>query len=153
MIAVFVRKWHLPVLVAMVLAMGAAGAAVATFTGGQNAEMAGELAVKGEQVLDEHGEWGERARNAGVIAATLAIISVALVRHPAAGRLLGAFAALAAIAAALSVAQAGHYGGQVVYKYGVGVNASAGTANVTTEALKQGGDIRKSEGKKKTDDD
>jgi len=139
--AVFVRKWHLPVLAAFVLALGAAGAIAAAFTGEQGAELAGELSGNGEKVLDEHEDWGKRSRNAGVTAAILAILSAALVRKPAAGRIAGAGAAIAAIAAALSVAQAGHYGGQVVYKHGIGVNTAAGAAGGTSSgALQPGAD-------------
>ncbi|MEI6279173.1 MAG: DUF2231 domain-containing protein [Verrucomicrobiae bacterium] len=133
--AVFVRKWNLPVLVAIVLSLGSAGAVVATVTGGKAAEMAGELPDDGELALDRHEGWGKRARIAAVLASALAILSAALVRKPAAARMAGAVAAIAAVAAAFSVAQAGHYGGQMVYKYGVGVNASASVGGASTEAL------------------
>jgi len=139
-VAVFVRKWHLPVLVAMVLALGAAGAVVATVTGGEEAEMAGELTAHVDTVLETHEDWGERARNFGVIAAVLAVLSAALARKPDVARIVGAAAAIAAIASALSVAQAGHYGGQMVYKYGIGVNASAGAAGEKSDGKKPKGD-------------
>lgn len=143
-VAVFVRRWNLPVLAAVVLSLGAAGAVVATWTGGEAAELAGELNGGGEQVLDEHEEWGERARNAGIVAALLAVASAALFCKPAVARALGAAAALAGIAAAFSVAQAGHYGGQVVYKHGVGINTAAGAAAhggaETGQGRKQGDD-------------
>jgi uncharacterized membrane protein len=149
-VAVFVRRWNLPVLAAVVLALGAGGAIVATWTGGQAAELAGELGGGGEQVLDEHEEWGERARNAGIVAALLAVASAALFRKPVAARAVGAAAALAAVAAAFSVAQAGHYGGQVVYKHGVGVNtAAAGESPPTVE----GGKKASKEGKQKHGDE
>ncbi len=144
-VAVFVRRWNLPVLAAVVVALGAAGAVVATWTGGEAAELAGELSGGGEQVLDEHEEWGERARNAGIVAALLAVTSAVLLRKPVAARAVGAAAALAAIAAAFSVAQAGHYGGQVVYKHGVGINTAAGAAA-------QGGQ-EAGQGRKHGDDD
>lgn len=126
--SLILRKYHLPVLTAAVLALGGAGALVATWTGEEAAELAGELSGSGEKTLDAHEEWGERARNAGLIAAVLAMISAALGRKPVAGRAFGAAAAVAAVAAAFSVAQAGHYGGEVVYKHGVGVNAAAGAS-------------------------
>jgi uncharacterized membrane protein len=149
-VAVFVRRWNLPVLAAVVLALGASGAVVATWTGGQAAELAGELAGGGEQVLDQHEEWGERARKAGIVAALLAVASAALFRKPVAARAVGAAAALAAVAAAFSVAQAGHYGGQVVYKHGVGVNtAAAGESPPTVE----GGKKASKEGKQKHGDE
>jgi uncharacterized membrane protein len=124
--AVFFRRWHLPVLAAAVLTLGAAGALVATWTGDEAAELAGKLSGDAERVLDDHEEWGERTRNAGIVAAALALISVVLFRKGTVARGLGASAALAAIAAAFSVVQAGHYGGQVVYRHGVGVITAAG---------------------------
>jgi uncharacterized membrane protein len=143
-VAVFVRRWNLPVLAAVVLALGASGAVVATWTGGQAAELAGELAGGGEQVLDQHEEWGERARNAGIVTAVLAVASAALFRKPVAARSAGAAAALAAVAAAFSVAQAGHHGGQVVYKFGVGVNTAA-----AGESTAEGGKKASKEGEQK----
>lgn len=119
------RKNGLPALAAAVLLLGAAGAVVATLTGENDAEMAGELPGAGEQVLEDHEEWGERARNLGVAAALLAIASMAVNRWPLPARGLGAVAAIAALAAAFAVARAGHYGGRVVYQFGVGVNQSA----------------------------
>jgi uncharacterized membrane protein len=129
-VAVFFRGHHLPSLAAVVLLLGACGAVVATVTGGNDEEVAGELVGNGEGILEEHEEWGERARNLGLIAAVLAMASAALARQPAAGRIVGAIAAVVAIAAALAVAQAGHYGGQVVYKLGVGVNTPASGAGL-----------------------
>ena len=85
-VAVFVRSWNLPVLAAVVLALGGGGALVATWTGGQAAELAGELNGGGEQVLDQHEEWGGRARNAGIVAAVLAVASASLFRKPVAAR-------------------------------------------------------------------
>ena len=127
-VSLFLRKWHLPVLTAAVLALGGGGAVVATWTGEEAAELAGELSGSGEKTLDAHEEWGERARNAGVVAAVLAVISASLGRRPVAGSALSAAAAIAALGAAFSVAQAGHYGGEVVYKHGVGVNTAAGAS-------------------------
>ena len=147
-VAVFVRRWNLPVLAAVVLALGGGGALVATWTGGQAAELAGELNGGGEQVLDQHEDWGGRARNAGIVAAVLAVASASLFRKPVAARAAGAAAALAAVAAAFSVAQAGHYGGQVVYKHGVGVNTAA-----AGESTAEGGKKASKEGKQKHGDD
>ena len=150
--AVFVRSWNLPALAAVVLTLGAAGAVAATWTGGQAAELAGELAGGGERVLDEHEEWGKRARNAGIVASLLAVTSAALLRKTAAARAVGAAAALAAVAAAFSVAQAGHYGGQIVYTHGVGVNTAAvGEASPTAERGAEA--IKVKERKPKGDDD
>lgn len=127
-VSLFLRKYHLPVLTAAVLALGGAGALVATWTGEEAAELAGELSGRGDKALDAHEEWGDRARNAAIVAALLAVASAALGRKPVAGRALGAAAAIGAVGAAFFVAQAGHYGGEVVYKHGVGVNTAAGAS-------------------------
>ena len=127
-LAIFLRNWHLPLLTALVLTMGATGAMVATWTGEEEAEVVGELSGTADKILDEHEEWGERARNFGIGAAVLAILSVLLSRVPIAGRVLALLAAIVAIAAAVSVSRAGHYGGLAVYKHGIGVNTAAGAA-------------------------
>ena len=125
--AVF-RRWYLPTLAAAILSIGALGAIAAVITGEQEAEMAGELSPQAEKVLDEHEEMAETTRNAAIIAALVAIASAALFQFPAVARGVGVLAALVALGAAYFVAQTGHYGGQLVYKQGVGVNISAGQA-------------------------
>ncbi len=124
-LAVFLRRWHLPWLVAILLVLGASGAMVAVATGEQEGEMVegGSQAV--ERVLEEHEEFGEMTRNLAVVAAVLAVAAAALSRVRIAGRGLSVLAAVAAAAAAYCVAQTGHYGGQLVYRHGAGVNISA----------------------------
>jgi uncharacterized membrane protein len=139
-LAVFIRGWNLPALAAVTLAFGAAGAVAATWTGGKAAELTGELNPAAEDSLNAHEEWGERARNAGLVAGVLAVASAALIRKPLAGRSLGVLAALASIVAALFVAQAGHQGGQLVYKNGVGIDA---VENVSTPQMNPGGSPKK----------
>ena len=60
--AVFIRKWHLPFIAMIVLGMGCAGAVMAAWIGQKDAELAGELAIKGEVILDRHEEWGKSMR-------------------------------------------------------------------------------------------
>ncbi len=127
-IAVFLRRWHLPLLAAILLAGGAAGAVVATWTGGEDEEIVGELSPRAEGVLEEHEEWGEFTRNVAMGAALLAIAAAALVAFPKAARGASVAAALAAAVASYGVAQTGHYGGQLVYKNGVGINTAASSA-------------------------
>ena len=132
-VSVFVRRWHLPVLAAIVLSAGAAGAVVAAVTGGQDEEMAGELSGRAEQILEEHEEWGERTRNLALVTAVFAIGAAALSKVRLAGRSVSVVTAVVSMAAAYSVAQAGHYGGQLVYRHGIGINtvaASAGDADL-----------------------
>ena len=126
LLVVVLRRWHLPWLAAVLLATGAAGALVATWSGGEQAEIAGEISESAERILDQHEEWGELTRNMAIAAAILALLSASSARFPKATRGLGIATALMAGATAYSVAQTGHYGGQLVYKHGVGINTAAG---------------------------
>lgn len=141
-VAVFVRRWHLPVLAAIVLAAGAAGSVVATVTGGREEELVGELSGAAETVLEEHEEWGETTRNLAVVTALLAIAAAATTNVRFAGRWLSVVTALLALAAAYAVAETGHYGGRLVYRHGVGINTApaavdAGTGDAAPEPRSQ----------------
>jgi hypothetical protein len=85
-------------------------------------------------LLHEHQEWGETARNLALAAAAFAIASAAASRVPVLGRGLALFAAACALAAAYSVAQAGHLGGELVYRYGVGVENLGAASGAGPEA-------------------
>jgi uncharacterized membrane protein len=122
--AVVLRRWQLPQIAAVLLALGAAGSVVAVQTGEEDGEAVEGRSAAVEQILDEHEDWAERTRNAGVIAGVLAVASACLVRMPKAARGLGAAAAIAAVASAYCVAETGHYGGQLVYRHGAGVNTT-----------------------------
>jgi uncharacterized membrane protein len=112
-------------LAALLLFGGFVGTVAATWTGGQEEEVAGEISKSAEQVLDSHEAWGERTQVIAGFSAFLAILAVALMRFPRISRGLALLAALGSVATALSVAQTGHEGGQLVYKHGLGVNTAA----------------------------
>lgn len=131
--AAVIRRWHLPWLTAALLVTGAAGAALAARTGGQQAEMAGEISDRAEALLEQHEEWGEQTRNMAFAAAILALASASLTRFSKAARGLGIATAMVAGAAAYAVAETGHYGGKLVYKHGVGVNTAAGNNPANTD--------------------
>lgn len=120
-LAVFVRRWHMPLFAAILLSLGALGAVVATVTGEEEEERVEHAIPSAEPVLDEHAGWGEGARNAGIAAALLAVAAAVLVGKPAVGRVLSVLAACIALVAAYYVAQAGHFGGELVYRHGAGV--------------------------------
>lgn len=128
-VAVFLRRWHLPLLAAGLLLTGAAGAAAAAWSGEEEEESTGKLSARAEQILEEHEEWGDRTRNLAIVAGLLATGAVAAGRLPKVARGLGIAAAVAGLAASYAVAEAGHYGGLLVYQHGVGVNAAAPAAN------------------------
>ncbi|MCX6877704.1 MAG: hypothetical protein NTW21_28420 [Verrucomicrobia bacterium] len=133
-VAMVLRRWHLPWLAAVLLITGAAGAFAAARTGSQQAEMVGEISESAETLLDQHEEWGERTRTIAVAAAILALVSASLARFPKVARSLSVATALVAGAAAYAVAETGHLGGRLVYKHGVGINTAAGNNPEATKS-------------------
>ena len=127
--AVFLRRFHLPWISAIVLGLSAIGAVAATWSGEEDGGKHESMPAQAKEVLEEHEEWGERARNLALLAAAVAILSAALRRSPVAAKSAAGLAALAAIGASICVAEAGHYGGKLVYQYGVGI--SSNTENTT----------------------
>ena len=120
--AVMIRRWHLPWLAAVLLGMGALGAVAATWSGEEDAEGDKGRSAQAGQVLEEHEEWGERARNLALLAAAAAVTAAMLRRFPKASTGVAVLTALAAVGASFCVAEAGHYGGKLVYEHGIGVN-------------------------------
>lgn len=136
--AVFTRRWNLPALAAVMLALGAAGAVVAVQTGEREGEMVGETPAI-ERLLDQHEDWAERTQTAAIVTAVLAIAAVFTRRWAKIARTAGVITALAAMAATWCVMETGHYGGQLVYRHGAGVNlAPAGTTETPGAAATTG---------------
>jgi uncharacterized membrane protein len=129
--AVFLRRWCLPALAAVLLTAGAVSAFVATAIGEEDADMAGEMSEPAKAALDEHEDWGELTRNLALAAALLAIAATATLRWPMAARGLSVLAALAALAATYAVTATGHLGGKLVYQHAVGVNPAAASQGKT----------------------
>lgn len=152
--AVLLRRWHLPAIAAVCLSLGAVGSIAATVTGGADEEMVGELGQPAENVLEEHEEWGETTRNLALVAAVFSIAAALLGRFAIPARIVGAIAALIAISASFAVAQTGHYGGQLVYRHGAGVNTAAGApAGEAAGGEAAGGSEGKGSKNHKDDDD
>lgn len=125
--AVFIRRLGLPWIAFVVLAVGAAGAVVAVGTGSNEASRAGGISETAEDILDEHGELGETARNIAIAATLAALVAAGVSKTRFAGRGLSAVTALLAVSAAYCVIQTGHLGGQLVYQHGVGISRAAKT--------------------------
>ena len=132
--AVFVRRWHLPLFAAIVLSLGAIGAVAATITGEEEEEKVEHAIPSAEPVLEEHADWGEGARNAGIAAALLAVAAAFFVHKPVGGRVLSVLAACVALVAGYYVAQAGHFGGELVYRHGAGVTLGVGAGGAAPES-------------------
>lgn len=131
--ALITPRWNLPVIAAILLCLGGVGGIVAVATGKNEGEM---VATSGpiERVLDQHEEWADRTRAFASTAAILAIAAVLTARRRAVSRTIAAGTAVVALAATWSVVQTGHYGGQLVYRHGAGVNTVASSAAEKTSA-------------------
>jgi uncharacterized membrane protein len=127
--AVFLKRWHLPQIAAVLLALGALGALAAVQTGEEEGEMVFQISEGTESILELHEDWAETTRSLAIVAAILAVVSACLFRFPITSRVFAVVTAMMALAAAYAVAQTGHYGGQLVYQHGVGINVVAGQAD------------------------
>jgi uncharacterized membrane protein len=138
--SVFKPAWIVPHFTAIILGLGALGAMAAAWSGEEDEERAEKSGEAAEQVFERHVEWGERSRNAAMLGA-LAATFAALSRKRSSRVSNGAMIATAAISLASSwcVIEAGHYGGQLVYRHGVGVNLPGQTGTANIDARKQSG--------------
>lgn len=150
--AVFLPRWHLPWIAAVLLGLGGIGAYVAVQTGDEEEEMVGKLPPVAKQLLDAHEDWADRTQVVAGIAATLAIAAagfgtviarnarrgsarLAPTPETASSNRSGATrlaiiaacarvtAAVVALVACFFIYQTAHRGGELVYNHGVGVLA------------------------------
>jgi uncharacterized membrane protein len=133
--APFVRRWHLPVVTAVLFGLGAIGTVVAVQTGEKEGELVNESAAI-EPVLEQHEEWAERTQIAAIAIAVLALAATLTLRWPLVARGLNIATAVGAFAVTWCVVQTGHYGGQLVYRHGAGVNLAPAGATDTTAKVK-----------------
>jgi len=119
--AAFTRRWQLPLVTAILLGLGAVGSVVAAQTGEREGEIVNENPAI-EAVLEQHAEWAERTQTASIVVALIAVAALVTTRWPVAARGLGIAAGVGALLVAWCVIQTGHYGGQLVYRHGAGVN-------------------------------
>lgn len=123
-LAVPLRRVWLTRSVALVLAWAAVGSLAAAWSGEEDEDAAEHAGAVVESVFEQHEEWGERTRNAAILAALAAgCAAVMFSRMPRGGRGLSAITAAIALAASWCVVEAGHYGGLLVYQHGVGMKS------------------------------
>lgn len=167
--AVFLPRWHLPWIAAVLLGLGGIGAYVAVQTGDEEEEMVGKLPPVAKQLLDAHEDWADRTQVVAGIAAALALASAGLgtviarrarreSTRPAPApdsasstrsgttRLsiiaIGAraTAAVVALVACFFIYQTAHRGGELVYNHGVGVLAPPTAPSSGNHGSKKGND-------------
>lgn len=120
-VAAFMARTQLRILVVMLLVLGAGGTVVAVSTGERDGEAVDHRAAT-ETLLDAHEDWAERTQAAALAAAALAVAAVLAFRWPTIQRGVSAACAIVALGASVCVYQTGHRGGQLVYRHGAGVN-------------------------------
>lgn len=127
--AVFTPRWHLRWIAAILLALGAAGTGAALATGEEDGEAVEHVAGV-DAVLDLHEQWADRTLAFSIVAGVCALAAAGATLHwPRLARGAGLASLVVAVAATFSVVQTGHYGGQLVYRHGAGVNLAPATAN------------------------
>jgi uncharacterized membrane protein len=131
-VAVFWRRHQLPVIAAVLLALGAIGTWVAVETGKSDGDLVESTSPQVQSLLDSHEDWAQRTLTLAAIAAVTAAGSVGLVRFPGAARAAGALAAVIALTASYAVYETGHRGGALVYKHATGVSTESSQPGVTT---------------------
>ena len=141
--AAFTRRGRLPLAAALLFGLGAIGTVVAVQTGERDGEIVGETPAI-EALLDQHEEWAERTQIAAVVAALLAAAAFATTQWTVAARWqmvargLRIATGVGALLAAWCVIQTGHYGGQLVYRHGAGVNLVSAVGSAPAPAAHAG---------------
>lgn len=104
----------------------AAGAGVLAQKSGLDAHGPVERIPGAREAVEEHEEWGKRARNFLLAVGTLEIFGLVLATRGA-GRVMRGASALVGIAAAVGIYEASEHGGELVYNYAGGVGIRSGT--------------------------
>lgn len=131
LVAAFTPRWHLRWIAAATLLLGALGTVAATQTGEEDGE-AVEHRPGVETALDLHEEWAERTLGFAIATGAFALAAAAITtRWPRVAQGASLLTLLLALGASYCVFQTGHYGGQLVYRHGAGVNLAPATGMTT----------------------
>jgi uncharacterized membrane protein len=130
-LTIFTRRGGLPQFAAVILILAAGAAQFAYATGGDQADEVVKRMPEAKPLIRVHAEWGERVRNTAVAAAISAVIALAFYRFARFRRFLAVLTTLIAGAACYCTLQAAHYGGDMVYHHGVGVESIASNKEET----------------------
>ncbi len=112
-----------PAAATLILLATAAGVIAAE--SGELAHGPAERVPGARHAVEEHEEWGERAKNALLILAAIELAGLALYRWPKV-RTVRVTAAVVGLGALFAVYEAGEHGGELVYSYAGGVGVRTG---------------------------
>lgn len=137
-VSAFVNHRYIAWTAAALLVAGSIGAIVAVETGEDSREIAGKLVGDAGKIVDDHQEWAERTEIVAGISAILAVMaaigSLSPRMLPPRTKIFGwlfrpkirytvrTLTAGMALLSCIFVYQTARRGGELVYKYGVGIN-------------------------------
>lgn len=127
--------WTNGAATAMLIAAGAVG--YVTAESGQQAHGPIERIPGAMEAVEEHEEWGNRARNMLLVVAAIELVGLTLRKHKAAPA-LRLVSGLAGIGAVFALYEAGEHGGELVYSYAGGPGIRSGDTTDVTRLLVAG---------------
>jgi uncharacterized membrane protein len=152
-LSVFINRWHLPWVAAVLLGLGAIGCFVAVRTG-EAAQEAAKGSAQPEALIDAHESWAERTQMVGAITAILAVGAAVLSSVRSRSRMTvngtrprlstgriplrslavcaRVLVAVAALALSFLVYETARRGGELVYTHGIGVRSAPSQATGNT---------------------
>ncbi len=122
---------------AAALLIGAGAVGYVTAESGHQAHGPIERIPGAIAAVEEHEEWGNRARNILLLVGTLELVGVFLTRQKAA-RLVRAASGVIGIGAAFALFEAAEHGGDLVYRYAGGPGLRSGDTTDVTRLLVAG---------------
>ena len=127
--------WTNSAAAAMLIAAGAVG--YATAESGHQAHGPVERIPGAVKAVQEHEEWGNRARNMLLLVGAIELIGLAFRKHKSAAA-LRLVSGLAGIGAVFALYEAGEHGGELVYSYAGGPGLRSGDTTDVTRLLVAG---------------
>ncbi len=128
-------SWTNPAATALLIAAGAVG--YLTAESGQQAHGPVERIPGAVAAVQEHEDWGNRARNILLLVGGLELVGLFLRQHTAA-RVLRMASGLVGIGAVLVLFEAAEHGGDLVYRYAGGPGLRSGDTTDVTRLLVAG---------------
>lgn len=122
---------------AAALLIGAGGAGFLTAESGQQAHGPVERIPGAVKAVQEHEDWGKRARNVLLIVGAIELVGLFLQQQKAA-RALRLVSGVVGIGAVLALYEAGEHGGDLVYRYAGGPGLRSGDTTDVTRLLVAG---------------
>lgn len=121
--ALLTRRAGFPFWTFLILLLATVGAQFALVTGGQ--EHPGQLSPVVSALIQQHIEWGQRARNFGLITTCAALFSLMVTRVPRIRRLVALATFALGLFTSYSGLRAAEQGRKLVFNYAVGVSTPA----------------------------